>query len=106
MQNFAFCGFLKKLHRATHKRPRRAVRPLSIHIVQEGFIKFILANRAAIADDDELHAGAGHRHIHAPIIRQKADVFFLIGAHEGDVNDIALLPLKTIDGRNSDIQIL
>lgn len=50
------------------------------------------------AYDDELHAGSGHGYVHATEISQKTDVAVVVASHEGDDYDVALLPLKAVDG--------
>ena len=50
------------------------------------------------ADDDELHASAGHGYVHAAQVAEEANVAVVVAADKGDDDDVALLTLKTIDG--------
>ena len=50
------------------------------------------------ADDDELHAGAGHGYVHAAQVAEKADVAFVVASYEGYDDDVAFLALETVDG--------
>ena len=58
--------------------------------------------RAGIAEDDEFHACARHRHVHAAQVAEKAYLPFGVGTDEGDEDDVALLTLEAIDGVHAD----
>ena len=54
-------------------------------------------HRVLVAQDDELHSGSRHRHVHAAKVFQKTDLTLIVGTYQGDENHIALLPLETIN---------
>ena len=56
----------------------------------------MLGHRILVAQDDELHAGSRHRHVHAAKVFQESDLALIVGAYQGDEDHIALLPLETI----------
>ena len=56
----------------------------------------MLGKRRSIAEDDELHPGAGDCYIHSAQVIQETDLPVLIGTHEANEDDIAFLPLETI----------
>ena len=53
-------------------------------------------HRVLGAQDDELHAGSRHRHVHAAKVFQKTNLALIVGTYQGDEDHIALLPLETI----------
>ena len=55
-----------------------------------------------VAEDDQLHPGAGDGHIHPSQVAQEADLSFVVGADEGDEDDVTLLALETVDGVHAD----
>ena len=68
----------------------------SLHILPQFLVERMLRHRVFIAEDDELHAGSRHRHVHAAEVFQESDLSFIIGTNQGDENYIALLTLETI----------
>lgn len=51
-----------------------------------------------VAQDDELHAGAGDGHVHAAQVAQEAYLALVVGAHEAYEYHVALLALEAVDG--------
>ena len=60
------------------------------------------SHRRGIAQDDEFHAGTGDGDIHSAEVAEESDLSFIVGTHEGDEDDIALLSLEAIDGIHAD----
>ncbi len=56
------------------------------------------AKRGRIAHQQQLAPCAGHAHVHAADVGQKADRALGVDARQCDGNDVALLALKQIDG--------
>ena len=56
----------------------------------------MLRHRVLVAQDDELHAGSRHRHVHATEVFQETDLAFIVGAHQGDEDHVSFLSLETI----------
>src|SRR4051812_25674461 len=52
----------------------------------------------AVADDDELAAGAGEGDVHAPGVGEEANFAFGVGADEGNDDRFFFAALKAIDG--------
>ena len=76
---------------------RRAVAPHSLHIRQQLPKKRMPAKRERITHQQQLAPCAGHAHVHAAGVRQKADPALRVAARQGDGRDAALLALKRID---------
>lgn len=66
------------------------------HILPQFFVERMFRHRVLVAQDDELHAGSRHRHVHATEVFQETNLSLIIGTHQGDENHIALLTLETI----------
>ena len=62
----------------------------------------MLRHRVLVAQDDELHAGSRHRHVHAAEVFQESYLTFIIGTHQGDEDHVALLTLETIHRVDAD----
>ena len=60
------------------------------------FVEGMVGERRHIAEDDQLHPGTRHGHIHPAQIIQESDLPRLVGTHQADENDVPFLPLKTI----------
>lgn len=56
----------------------------------------MLGHRILVAQDDELHSGSRHRHVHAAKVFQESDLSFIVGTHQGDENYVSFLTLETI----------
>ena len=55
-----------------------------------------------VAEDDDFHAGTGDGYVHAAQVAEEAYLAFVVGADEGDEDDVALLTLEAIDGVDAD----
>ena len=53
-------------------------------------------HRVLVAQDDELHSGSRHRHVHATEVFQESDLSLVVGAYQGDEDHVSFLPLETI----------
>ena len=62
----------------------------------------MLRHRVLVAQDDELHAGSRHRHVHAAKVFQETDLAFIVGTHQGDENHVSFLTLETIHRVDAD----
>ena len=67
-----------------------------LHILPQFLVERMLGHRILVAQDDELHSGSRHRHVHATEVFQETNLSLIIGTHQGDENHIALLTLETI----------
>lgn len=68
----------------------------SLHIFPQFLVERVLRHGVFVAQDDELHAGTCHRHVHAAQVFQESDLSFVIGPHQGDENHVALLSLESV----------
>ena len=68
----------------------------SLHILPQFLVERMLRHGVFVAQDDELHAGTRHRHVHAAKVFQESNLALIVGTYQGDENHIALLPLETI----------
>ena len=73
-----------------------------LHILPQFLVERVLRHRLFVAQDDELHAGTRHRHVHAAQVFQETDLSFVIGPHQGDENHVALLSLEAVHRVNAD----
>src|SRR5689334_12326131 len=64
-------------------------------------IEIELGKGCAIANDHQLLSRTGHGHIHTADIAQETDAVIGVAARHADINNIALLALKTVDGIDS-----
>ncbi len=76
---------------------RCAIAPHTLHISQQLPKKRMPAKRGRIAHQQQLAPCAGHAHVHAADVRQKADLALGVAARQCDGDDVALLALKRID---------
>ncbi len=67
-----------------------------LHILPQFLVERMLRHRVLVAQDDELHAGSRHRHVHAAEVFQESDLSFIVGTYQGDENHVSFLPLETI----------
>ena len=74
----------------------------SLHILPQFLVEGMLRHGVFVAQDDELHAGTRHRHVHAAQVFQESDLSFVIGPHQGDENHVALLSLEAVHRVNAD----
>lgn len=66
------------------------------HILPQFLVERMLGHRILVAQDDELHAGSRHRHVHAAKIFQKTDLTFIVRTDQGDEDHVSFLSLETI----------
>ena len=55
-----------------------------------------------IAENDELHSGTSDGHVHAAQVAEEAYLTVVVGADEGNEDDVALLALEAVDGVDGD----
>ena len=67
-----------------------------LHIFPQFLVERMLGHRLLVAQDDELHSGSRHRHVHAAKVFQKTNLALVVGTYQGDENHVALLPLEAI----------
>ena len=67
-----------------------------LHILPQFLVERMLRHRVLVAQDDELHSGSRHRHVHAAKVFQKTNLALVVGTYQGDENHVALLPLEAI----------
>ena len=67
-----------------------------LHILPQFLVERMFRHRVLVAQDDELHAGSRHRHVHAAEVFQESDLTFIIRTHQGDENHVSFLTLETI----------
>ena len=53
-------------------------------------------HRVLVAQDDELHSGSRHRHVHAAEVFQETYLAFIVGTYQGDEDHVSFLSLETI----------
>ena len=73
-----------------------------LHIFIELSVEGMAAEGGTVAQNDELHAGTSDGYVHAAKVAQEAYLPLVVAAHEGDDDDVALLPLKAIYGVDGD----
>ena len=56
------------------------------------------AQCGGFAQNDQLHAGAGHGDVHAAQVGEETYLTPFVGTDQTDEDDVAFLPLKTIYG--------
>lgn len=66
------------------------------HILPQFLVERMFRHRVLVAQDDELHAGSRHRHVHAAEVFQESYLSFIIRTHQGDENHVSFLTLETI----------
>ena len=74
----------------------------SLHILPQFLVERMLRHGVFVAQDDELHAGTRHRHVHAAQVFQESDLSFVIGPHQGDEDHVALLSLESVHRVDAD----
>lgn len=74
----------------------------SLHILPQFLIEGVLRHGVFVAQDDELHAGTRHRHVHAAQVFQESDLSFVIGPHQGDEDHVAFLSLESVHRVDAD----
>ena len=66
------------------------------HILPQFLVERMLGHRVLVAQDDELHAGSRHRHVHAAEVFQETYLAFIVGTHQRDEYHVSFLTLETI----------
>ena len=71
-------------------------------IIIEFFIKCVPGKGGSVSQDHQFHTGTGDRYVHAPQVVQETDLSILVGPYQTDQDDIAFLPLETVNGMYGD----
>ena len=66
------------------------------HILPQFLVERMLRHCVLVAQDDELHAGSRHRHVHAAEVFQETDLAFIVGTYQRDEDHVSFLSLETI----------
>ena len=66
------------------------------HILPQFLVERMFRHRVLVAQDDELHSGSRHRHVHAAEVFQETYLAFIVGTHQRDEDHVSFLPLETI----------
>ena len=83
---------ISRVERQTRLRPQKTETPQTR----------MTTKRGRVAHQQQLAPCAGHAHVHAADVRQKADLALGVAARQRDGNDVALLALKRIDGAHAE----
>ena len=67
-----------------------------LHILPQFLVERMLRHCVLVAQDDELHAGSRHRHVHAAEVFQESYLAFIVGTYQRDEYHVSFLPLETI----------
>ena len=67
-----------------------------LHILPQFLVERMLRHRVLVAQDDELHSGSRHRHVHAAKVFQESYLTFIVGTYQRDENHVSFLSLETI----------
>ncbi len=89
-------NFVSKISAMNLFFPNRMICPNGFKIFHHAFIKAVTCDRGAVADDDELAAGAGEGDVHAARISEEADFTFTVRADEADDHGFFFASLKTV----------
>lgn len=74
----------------------------SLHIFPQFLVEGMLRHGVFVAQDDELHAGTRHRHVHAAQVFQETYLAFIVGTHQRDEDHVALLSLESVHRVDAD----
>ena len=66
------------------------------HILPQFLVERMFRHRVLVAQDDELHSGSRHRHVHAAEVFQESYLAFIVGTHQRDEDHVSFLPLETV----------
>ena len=66
------------------------------HILPQFLVERMFRHRVLVAQDDELHSGSRHRHVHAAEVFQESDLSLVVGTYQGDEYHVSFLPLETV----------
>ena len=94
------CERMKKVLHVAWIQTSSCLQALDVFV--QLFVESMFRQRGGIAQDDELHAGAGDGHIHAAQVVEETDLPFFVGAHQADEDNVALLPLESVHGVDGD----
>ena len=67
-----------------------------LHILPQFLVERMFRHRVLVAQDDELHSGSRHRHVHAAEVFQESDLSLVVGTYQGDEYHVSFLPLETV----------
>ena len=67
-----------------------------LHILPQFLVERMFRHRVLVAQDDELHAGSRHRHVHAAKVFQESYLTFIVGTYQRDEYHVSFLPLETV----------
>ena len=67
-----------------------------LHILPQFLVERMFRHCVLVAQDDELHAGSRHRHVHAAEVFQESYLTFIVGTYQRDEYHVSFLPLETI----------
>ena len=67
-----------------------------LHILPQFLVERMLRHRVLVAQDDELHSGSRHRHVHAAEVFQESDLSLVVGTYQRDEYHVSFLPLETV----------
>ena len=76
---------------------------VGFEVVDELGVEGVAGEGVGVAEDDELHAGAGDGDVHAAEVAEEADGALVVVAHHTDDNDVAFLPLEAVDAAYGDL---
>ena len=74
----------------------------SFNIVIKAFVKGVSGHRRGISEDDQFHSGTGDGDIHTSQVAEEAYLSLVVGSHQRNQDDIALLSLEAINGIDAD----
>ena len=66
------------------------------HILPQFLVERMFRHRVLVAQDDELHSGSRHRHVHAAEVFQESDLSLVVGTYQRDEYHVSFLPLETV----------
>ena len=67
-----------------------------LHILPQFLVERMLRHCVLVAQDDELHSGSRHRHVHAAEVFQETYLTFIVGTYQRDENHVSFLSLETV----------
>ena len=70
---------------------------MGFEVFDELGVETVSGEGVGVAEDDELHAGAGDGDVHAAEVAEESDSTLVVVAHHADNDDVAFLPLEAVD---------
>ena len=67
-----------------------------LHILPQFLVERMFRHCVLVAQDDELHSGSRHRHVHATEVFQESNLSLVVGTYQGDEDHVSFLSLETI----------